>query len=325
MQHRADDLEVEMTGSAEATMPDPNEATDFETYPVSEAEAVTDQMSGSDRMAPNPKAGKKLVCGVTGKEVAKKKAIPLYALRPSLAERIREDHPDLPSNAPISLEAVGDYRSRLVAELMRSERGELSELDRQVAESLNDHETIAENIEDDFNEDRTLGETLSDHLASFGGSWAFLISFGCLLAVWISINLISGDQHAFDPYPFILLNLCLSCIAAVQAPIIMMSQKRQEEKDRLRSLNDYKINLKAELEIRHLHEKIDYLLSRQWQRLAEIQQLQFEGIQDVRQAKRKVVQSRAGKSGATQAAATPRTGDLDLRPEDAALTTFSRP
>ena len=91
-----------------------------------------------------------------------------------------------------------------------------------------------------------------------------------------------AGQAAFDPYPYILLNLLLSCLAAIQAPIIMMSQRRQEAKDRFRSLNDYQVNLKAELEIRHLHEKIDHLISRQWERLAEIQELQIELLQERR-------------------------------------------
>ena len=102
------------------------------------------------------------------------------------------------------------------------------------------------------------------------------------MGVWMVINIIEGDLRAFDPYPFILLNLLLSCLAAIQAPVIMMSQKRQEAKDRLRSENDYRVNLKAELEIRHLHEKMDYLIQRQWQRLTEIQQLQLEIMQEKR-------------------------------------------
>jgi uncharacterized membrane protein len=110
----------------------------------------------------------------------------------------------------------------------------------------------------------------------------FLITFGILLVIWMAINAVAGNQSAFDPYPFILLNLVLSCLAAIQAPIIMMSQKRQEAKDRLRSQNDYRVNLKAELEIRHLHEKLDHLISRQWQKLAEIQELQIELLQERR-------------------------------------------
>ena len=127
----------------------------------------------------------------------------------------------------------------------------------------------------------TLGEALADRIATFGGSWRFIIVFGSVLLVWILINTIALAAKPFDPYPFILLNLILSCLAAIQAPVIMMSQNRQETKDRLRSENDYRVNLKAELEIRHLHEKVDHLLSRQWERLAEIQQIQIELLSEV--------------------------------------------
>ena len=96
----------------------------------------------------------------------------------------------------------------------------------------------------------------------------------------------AASRAVFDPYPFILLNLVLSCLAAIQAPIIMMSQKRQEAKDRLRSENDYRVNLKAEFEIRHLHEKLDHLINRQWERLAEIQQIQLEIMEDISARKR---------------------------------------
>ena len=158
----------------------------------------------------------------------------------------------------------------------------MTELDRQVARSLEQNEILSHNVEQDYGEERTLGERLSDRLASFGGSWTFLIAFFAVLLIWIAINVAWAQRGAFDPFPFILLNLVLSCLAAIQAPIIMMSQQRQESKDRLRSLNDYRVNLKAELEIRHLHEKLDHLISRQWQRLAEIQELQIELLQERR-------------------------------------------
>jgi uncharacterized membrane protein len=123
---------------------------------------------------------------------------------------------------------------------------------------------------------------MSDRLASFGGSWTFISLFGVVLLVWMGFNIVVVGVSKFDPYPFILLNLVLSCLAAIQAPIIMMSQKRQEAKDRLRSENDYRVNLKAELEIRHLHEKMDHLLTRQWERLAEIQQIQLDAMQEAK-------------------------------------------
>ena len=230
---------------------------------------------------------KKAHSAISGKKFRKRELVNIDGLRPSLAERIRSDFPDLPPNAMISRTELARYRMIYMEELLQQEHGEFTELDRQVAESISNQDTIAENTEEEFEERRTIGEILSDHLASFGGSWAFLITFCAVLLLWMGYNVMRGDANAFDPYPFILLNLLLSCIAAVQAPIIMMSQKRQEAKDRLRALNDYRVNLKAELEIRHLHEKIDYLISRQWQRLAEIQHMQLEIMQERRIKPRK--------------------------------------
>jgi uncharacterized membrane protein len=247
-------------------------------------DALDEAASGPARPAPrpDPDSKKRGICAITGTEMSRKNLAPLETFRPALADLIRADHPDLDDDSLISTKALAKYRTRYVSELLREEHGEYSDLDRQVAESIAAQETIAENVEDDFDEHRTLGETLSDGLARFGGSWAFLISFAAVLFVWMGANVWMGETRAFDPYPFILLNLVLSCIAAIQAPIIMMSQKRQEEKDRLRSFNDYRVNLKAELEIRHLHEKMDHLITRQWQRLAEIQQIQLEMMQEAR-------------------------------------------
>ncbi len=218
-------------------------------------------------------------CALTGRDMARHDLIDIDTVRPTLVARIRSEHPDLAPGALVAAAELARYRSLYVQDLLRAERGELSDIDHQVAESLSKQETLSQNIEAGFSEQRTLGERLSDHLAKFGGSWTFLIVFALFLAVWMLINSRSGVQP-FDPYPFILLNLILSTIAAIQAPIIMMSQHRQEAKDRLRSLNDYRVNLKAELEIRHLHEKIDHLINSQWQRLAEIQQLQLETMEE---------------------------------------------
>jgi uncharacterized membrane protein len=230
---------------------------------------------------PEKSKPKKLPCSITGKDFARRDLVTLDALRPSLADRIRLDHPELGYDALISKAELAKYRTKYVEELLKAEHGDLTELDRQVAESLATHETLAENIEAEFEVERSFGERLSDHLASFGGSWTFIIIFGGILFVWILYNQAVSDPARFDPYPYILLNLILSCLAALQAPIIMMSQKRQEVKDRLRSQSDYRIDLKAELEIRHLHEKIDHLISRQWQRLTEIQQMQLETMHEM--------------------------------------------
>lgn len=221
-----------------------------------------------------------LRCAITGQEMKRADLVDIDTIWPGLAERIRLDHPDLPHDAMIARSEVARYRNLYFRDLLAEERGELSALDQQVARSLATHEAVATDVDRDFAVRRTLGEKLSDQLASFGGSWAFISLFGVVLAVWIGWNLLGAPREVFDPYPFILLNLVLSCIAALQAPIIMMSQKRQEAKDRLRSQSDYRVNLKAELEIRQLHEKIDHMLSRQWQRLAEIQELQIDMIED---------------------------------------------
>jgi len=220
-------------------------------------------------------------CATTGEELPSHRLVAVDHLRPSLAARIRQDHPDLPDQAAISRREADRYRALYVEDLLRAERGELTELDAEVARSLAEGDFVSQNIEADYAEVSTFGEKLSDALAFYGGSWAFLIGFAAILGVWITLNAFRADR-AFDPYPFILLNLVLSCLAAVQAPIIMMSQKRQEAKDRLRALNDYRVNLKAELEIRHLHEKLDHPISKQWQRLAEIQELQIELLQERR-------------------------------------------
>ncbi len=229
---------------------------------------------------PNALVPEKSRCSLSGRELPRRQLVNIETIRPMLAERIRRDHPDLPADALIGKAEVERYRAGYVEELLRDETGEISALERRVADSLANHETLAENVEEQFEEKRTFGETVSDHLASFGGSWLFILSFLAMLGIWMAYNAAEGAGGAFDPYPFILLNLVLSCLAALQAPIIMMSQKRQEAKDRARSLNDYQVNLKAELEIRHLHEKLDHLISKQWQRLAEIQQLQLEIMQD---------------------------------------------
>ena len=225
-------------------------------------------------------------CVICGRERPARDVTQLDVVRPSLFDRIKADNPDLPTEGYICSDDLDRFRSRYVSELLGEERGELTKLEQEVVQSLADHETLAENIEAEFEVHRTFGERLSDHLASFGGSWTFILTFFFVLLAWMGFNIFIIEQQQFDPYPFILLNLVLSCLAAIQAPIIMMSQKRQEAKDRLRSENDYRVNLKAELEIRHLHEKIDHILTRQWERLAEIQQIQLELMQDPANRKR---------------------------------------
>ena len=217
-----------------------------------------------------------MVCSICGKAKARSMVMPSAVVRSAVAEQIRATYPDWKREGYICLSDLNRFRMQYIQGLLESEKGELTTLDHDVLESLQRHETLSSNVDAEFDKDLTLGEKMADGLATFGGSWRFLIIFGVLLLAWIALNSVVLLMRPFDPYPFILLNLVLSCLAAIQAPVIMMSQNRQESKDRLRSQHDYRVNLKAELEIRQLHDKIDHLLSHQWERLVEIQQIQIE-------------------------------------------------
>jgi uncharacterized membrane protein len=222
-----------------------------------------------------------LVCQICKKPKSPNSGMIAELIRPSLLEFIKKKLPDFDSKAFICFEDLGKFRKDYIKEVLEDEIGELSALDQEVIESLEQHEILSSDLSKQFEKKLTFGERLSDHIAEFGGSWRFIILFGAVLFGWIILNAIFLLNRGFDPYPFILLNLVLSCLAAIQAPVIMMSQNRAELRDRLRSENDYKINLKAELEIRHLHEKIDHLLRRQYNRLFEIQQIQVELLEEL--------------------------------------------
>ena len=229
----------------------------------------------------NKTATAPLVCQICRKPKSPHGGMVAELIRPSLLEFIKKTMPDLDSKGFICFDDLGEFRKDYVKEVLQDEIGELSTLDHEVIESLQQHEIVSSDISKQFERKLTFGERLSDQIASFGGSWRFIILFGVVLVFWIILNAVLLLNRGFDPYPFILLNLILSCLAAMQAPIIMMSQNRAELRDRLRSENDYKINLKADLEIRHLHEKIDHLLRRQYNRLFEIQQIQIELLEEI--------------------------------------------
>jgi len=170
-------------------------------------------------------------------------------IRPSLLEFIQKRAPNFDPDGFICFNDLGPFRRDYVKEVLQEEVGELSALDQEVIDSLQEREILSANIGKEFDKELTFGERLSDRIASFGGSWRFIMIFGGVLVVWIIINTVLLATRAFDPYPFILMNLILSCLAALQAPIIMMSQNRQSSKDKLLAENDYQVNLKAEMEI----------------------------------------------------------------------------
>lgn len=224
----------------------------------------------------NAKSAAAHTCGVCRRGAPLRDLVPGTSLRDGIVQLIQHDHPDWTVQQFICRADLNTYRSRYVHSLLETEKGELTTLEKEVLASLHDHELLARDVDAEAERQWSWGERLADHIASFGGSWPFLICFGAFLLLWIGMNSLVLYWRPFDPYPFILLNLLLSCLAAVQAPVIMMSQNRQEAKDRLRAVHDYQVNLKAELEIRHLHEKMDHLLSHQWERLVAIQEVQLE-------------------------------------------------
>jgi len=227
-----------------------------------------------------------VICQICKKSKSPHNGMIAELIRPSLLEFIKKQVPDLDSKAFICFEDLGNFRRDYVKEVLEDEIGELSALDNEVIQSLEQHEILSADVSKQFDKKLTFGERLSDRIAEFGGSWKFIMIFGGVLIGWIMLNAVFLLNRGFDPYPFILLNLILSCLAAIQAPIIMMSQNRAEARDRLRAENDYKVNLKAELEIRHLHEKLDFLLQRQYNRLFEIQQIQIELLEEIGRKKR---------------------------------------
>lgn len=168
-----------------------------------------------------------------------------------------------------------------INEMLSDQSEQVKKLHEIVKKALSEEKLIVNNLLHPPKEIITRGQSISDKVALFGGSWKFIIIFAIILIVWILYNSVAPNGLNFDPYPYILMNLILSTIAALQAPIIMMSQNRQEEKDRMRSENDYLINLKAEMEIRSLHQKIDLLLEEQIKTLFKSQAKQFDLLEDM--------------------------------------------
>ncbi len=218
------------------------------------------------------------VCGTTRRAELRRAII----VRPAVVQLIQRDIAHWDEHGWICLDDLQKYRYQYVRALLEAEKGELTELELEVLKGLREHEILARNPEVHFEAALTVGQRLADRIAIFGGSWNFIVVFAVVLFAWMFVNSYVLVMRPFDPYPYIFLNLVLSALAALQAPVIMMSQNRQEARDRLRSMHDYQVNLKAELEIRQLHQKIDHLLSHQWERLVEIQEIQMELINEVR-------------------------------------------
>ncbi len=176
-----------------------------------------------------------------------------------------------------------NMKKNYIQQLLQTQDDNLQKLHDIVHSAIEEENLLSQKLcEESGESSETFGNRVSDKVAAFGGSWRFIILFGVIITVWIFSNIVFLANQGFDPYPFILLNLILSCVAAFQAPVIMMSQNRQEEKDRKRAENDYLINLKAEVEIRHLHKKLDLVMNEQFKHFFDIQQKQIELLEGLK-------------------------------------------
>lgn len=218
---------------------------------------------------------------ISNQEILKGEEVKGIDIREGIFILIKSIFPDFDKESYITIDELNHYRRIYLTSLITQEKGEIAVIDKDVVDAIKNNSILSENIQDEIEAELTFGQRLADKVATFGGSWAFIITFFTFILIWMIINIWFLSTSPFDPYPFILLNLILSCLAAIQAPIIMMSQNRQEQKDRQRGEHDYKINLKAELEIKLLSEKIDHLLAHQNKKLLEIQEVQTDYLEDL--------------------------------------------
>lgn len=220
-------------------------------------------------------------CVACGRTAARTTLHPFAAVWSVVSAMIARHHPKWRAGAHVCTDDLDAYRRRAVEALLK-ERGEVGDLEREVIDSVATGQTISQIPQAVVDENATFGDRMADRVAALGGSWAFILSFCAILALWMTFNVTGLLFEPFDRYPFILLNLVLSTLAALQAPVIMMSQRRKEAKDRLRAENDYQVNLKAELEIRQLAERLDHHLALQSEHVARLQLLQMELIEERR-------------------------------------------
>lgn len=223
----------------------------------------------------------KVICYITRETIDENHAVKGVYMRDTIFAYIHENYPEFGPDDYISRREFDKIRRSYLLSLITAENDDISSVERQVVEAITGNKILSEDIEPILENQLTIGQRAADKIAEFGGSWKFIIAFFVVLITWIGMNAWFLGQKPFDPYPFILLNLILSCLAAIQAPIIMMSQNRVEQKDRMRGENDYKVNLKAELEIKLLHEKLDHLTFIQSKRLLEVQQIQVDYLEDI--------------------------------------------
>lgn len=222
-----------------------------------------------------------MICFVSKINLKRGDAIKGEDLREGIFNLVKLKNPGFSKKAYISVKEHHRYRRIYLSLLIANEKEDLAVIDKDVIDTFKKNPVLSENIYEKKEAKLTIGQKLADSIALFGGSWTFIIIFFSFIFVWMMTNVILLVTKPFDPFPFILLNLFLSCLAAIQAPIILMSQNRQGEKERTRGEHDYKIDLKAELEIKLLSKKVDHLLVRQINNLLEIQEVQTDYLEDL--------------------------------------------
>ena len=222
-------------------------------------------------------------CSLCGTTVDGRSLASPQKLENRIIDLIKQDRPDWEGKRAICQNCLEKYRAKKFVGYLEAEYQKLSDLEQSIVSKITRRGRVSKLVHQEFAETMTLGDRVADRVAQFGGSWKFIGLFGGILVVWMVINAFVLARHPFDPYPFILLNLVLSTLAALQAPVIMMSQNRMAARDRLDARHDYEVNLKAEMEITQLHAKIDDLQQRAWAQLLDLQQRQLDCLQRIEQ------------------------------------------
>ena len=225
-------------------------------------------------------------CQLCGRVGRRDELLRSDTVRPQVASHIAASHRAWNGTSFVCRPCLASESGNYVVAALERERGELSAIEMELAKRSGESLLVAEHLEEEFQRSITFGQRAADATARVGGSWGFVIAFALVLAAWIGLNSVALAGHAFDPFPYILLNLVLSCLAALQAPIIMMAQNRQAARDRAQADQDFRVNLKAEIAIMNLHEKLDHLLHTQWERLLELQQIQIDMLSDLEKRRR---------------------------------------
>ncbi|MGL9727961.1 hypothetical protein IGI44_001313 [Enterococcus sp. DIV0756] len=211
----------------------------------------------------------------------KKNNVQVNELDRNLQEFILTSNENLSVQSFLSSTDLLNFRIQHINYMLEKEVPISKQFDHELKHKIRTEQIQIKNVNDALKIKETFGQRVADGIAKFGGSWTFIILFVLVLATWITLNTLPLFFEPFDKFPYILLNLALSCLAAIQAPIILMSQNRQSDRDRVEADNDYEVNVKSEVEIQLLHEKIDYLMETKWQHLVELQQLQIELLQKI--------------------------------------------